>query len=127
LLQAFVRESVGAVLGLPNTFVLEPQKGLRDLGIDSLMSIELRNRLQARISRPLPSTLVFDHPTLSALTEFVAQVLGLDLAEPGVSPAVADERARRSQQVAAVDALSDEEAEALRLEELTRKGGGHAV
>jgi len=127
-IQEFVRQQLDGVLGLDRTFVIDPQFGIRDLGIDSLMSIELRNRLQAGIGRPLPSTLIFDHPTLAALTDFVAQVLGLDLAEPPAVPSAArEEDTRRALAVAAVDALSDEEAEALLMEELTRKGRGQVV
>ena len=73
LLEAHVREQVGKVLGLDPAFSLDPHRGLRDLGIDSLMSIELKNRLQVGLGRRLPGTLVFDYPTVASLVDFLAR------------------------------------------------------
>ncbi|HEY9567318.1 MAG TPA: acyl carrier protein, partial [Thalassobaculum sp.] len=47
-------------------------RALRDLGLDSLMSVELRNALVAKLDCKLPATLLFDHPSVSALARFVA-------------------------------------------------------
>ncbi|MFN3647972.1 MAG: SDR family NAD(P)-dependent oxidoreductase [Armatimonadota bacterium] len=54
---------------------------LRDLGLDSLMAVELRNLLSARARVRLPATLLFEHPTCEALADLLAKELGL-LAEP---------------------------------------------
>ncbi len=126
LLQAHVRQQIATVLGLDAGFRLEAQHGLRDLGIDSLMSIELRNRLQASLGSPLPSTLVFDYPTVDALTEYLAgQALASEAAAVPPAPAV-DER-ERAANLAEIARLSQDEAEALLLEELSRGDGRRPV
>ena len=79
--QAHVRDQVVQVLGIGASSTLDVQQGLRDLGMDSLMAVELRNRLQRSIGRALPSTLAFDCPTVDALTSYlVKDVLNLSQA-----------------------------------------------
>jgi hypothetical protein len=42
------------------------------MGLDSLMAVELSNRLQRNLKQPLPSTMTFEHPTIESLTEYLA-------------------------------------------------------
>ena len=50
-----------------------PKDRLLESGLDSLSLVELRDRLQQRLGRgwPLPATLVFDHPSIAELTDFL--------------------------------------------------------
>jgi acyl transferase domain-containing protein/acyl carrier protein len=85
LLLAHVRDQVVNVLGLPPTFHLEPKQKLFEMGLDSLMAIELKNTLQSQLGQPLPSTIIFEYPTIETLTQYLAHdVLALQLtkAEP---------------------------------------------
>jgi acyl transferase domain-containing protein/SAM-dependent methyltransferase/acyl carrier protein len=66
-LQELIRETVGRILGLTAGTLPAPNAPLRELGLDSLMTIELRNALATACGSRLPATLVFEHPTCTAL------------------------------------------------------------
>ncbi|HEX4249430.1 MAG TPA: SDR family NAD(P)-dependent oxidoreductase [Pseudonocardia sp.] len=63
--------TVAEVLGHAGTGTLDPARPLRDLGLDSLTAVDLRNRLQAALGDRLPSSLAFDHPTVDAMAAFL--------------------------------------------------------
>lgn len=67
-------------------------RGFFDMGMDSLTALDLRKRLERALGRPLPATIVFDHPNVAALAAAV-----LALTAPAVAPAP---------QASAPDALS---------------------
>jgi acyl carrier protein len=66
-----VQSMTGTILGL-DTAPADIDQGFFDMGFNSLMSLELKNRLEAAIRIPLPTTLVFDYPTIRNLAEFIA-------------------------------------------------------
>jgi acyl carrier protein len=79
LLEAHVREELAKVLGFAEPSHISLSQGLFDMGMDSLTSIELRNRLQTSLASQLPSTLVMDYPTLESLVDYLAvEVLGTE-------------------------------------------------
>jgi len=98
---------------------------LMDLGLDSLMAIELRNRLQSTFGiEELSSTLMFDHPTSEAMGLVVlghlgyrgdGQELELSLAEPLEADGAALNGRVKLHSDEELDAMSDDEiAELLR-------------
>jgi acyl transferase domain-containing protein/NADPH:quinone reductase-like Zn-dependent oxidoreductase/acyl carrier protein len=119
-LNRHVHERVAYVLGLDASVPLTPTRGLSDLGMDSLMAVELSRQLQTSLGCKLPSTLAFEFPTLAALTQFLAaEVLG----ERGAAPEAARpaDDAEQERRVAARQ-LTDEEAELTLLRELEKAG-----
>lgn len=88
-----VRTVAAGVLALRPDEV-DPALGLFEMGMDSLMSVELKRRLEALSGRRLPSTLTFNYPNVRALAVFLLDVLGL---APGLNPAGAATAASLSQ------------------------------
>jgi acyl transferase domain-containing protein/NADPH:quinone reductase-like Zn-dependent oxidoreductase/short-subunit dehydrogenase len=110
---ALVEKQAARALRLPPGKALNPQRPLHDMGLDSLVSVELRNALAAAIGRPLSATLLFDYPTIDTLAGYLAtQVLQI---QTSTGPAATT---GRSEHIEAVRNLSDEEAEAALLREL---------
>ncbi|MGN9762976.1 SDR family NAD(P)-dependent oxidoreductase [Streptomyces sp. SD31] len=68
---ALVREEAAHALGLPSTEPVRPDQPLRDLGMDSVTAVDLRNRISTRLGTRLPATLLFDHPTPTRLAEYL--------------------------------------------------------
>lgn len=70
LLVVYLQETVAGILrleeGLP-----DPEIGFFQLGMDSLMAVELRNRVSSGLGIPLPSTLAFDFPTMRDLATYI--------------------------------------------------------
>jgi acyl transferase domain-containing protein/protein-L-isoaspartate O-methyltransferase len=72
LLTAHVRSEVAAVLGLDESRLLEPGQGFFKLGMDSLMTVELRGRLERGVGIRLPTTIAFEYPTVETLAGYLA-------------------------------------------------------
>ncbi|MET9079929.1 SDR family NAD(P)-dependent oxidoreductase, partial [Streptomyces sp. NPDC004232] len=66
-----VRTTLAGVLGHASDTRIRPDTPFTQLGLDSLTALELRNALSHATGVRLPATLVFDHPTLEAVTELL--------------------------------------------------------
>ncbi|MCH8149008.1 MAG: SDR family NAD(P)-dependent oxidoreductase, partial [Planctomycetes bacterium] len=83
LMVRHLRQRAARLLGLSSFQSVDPDRPLSELGLDSLMALEFRNVLRRDIGSSLPSTLLFDQPTIRALSTFL-----MDLVEIEETPAV---------------------------------------
>ncbi|HEX4418848.1 MAG TPA: SDR family NAD(P)-dependent oxidoreductase [Kofleriaceae bacterium] len=113
LLEELLRKQVSQVIRIAETKI-DPRSPLTSLGMDSLMGLELRNRIEALLGVKMAATILWTYPTVSALSAHLLQQLGLAdaveddaAAQPGgaIAPAV-DELAALDE--AGVLALLDE-------------------
>src|SRR6202000_2057609 len=65
-----VRAEVAQVIGLTDIAEVDLVRGLFDMGMDSLMVVELRARLEKKAGRKLPVTLTVHYPKVTALAQY---------------------------------------------------------
>ena len=121
LLIRVLSDLVAEVLRLPRDEVA-PRERLFDLGIDSLIAIELKNRLQGILGLGLSTTLLFDYPTIETLAQYLLETLTPVLS--AVADGVSAPGSASAAAIPAVRELSEEEAEAMLLAQLEQLEGG---
>ena len=77
-LEAFIQQQVAQVLKLPVGRV-GLAKPLGTLGLDSLMTIEFRNRLESALKIPISATFAWNYPTIKEMAPFLAEKMGIPL------------------------------------------------
>jgi acyl carrier protein len=103
---------------------IDSEQGFSDMGLDSMLALELKNRLNAEFEISLPATIALEFSTLASLTRYVADRVLADatlLREPR-SP-VPSSKSVAVEQTVDLDTLSDGEVTALLMQKLTSLSG----
>jgi acyl transferase domain-containing protein len=125
ILENHVRAQAATVLAISVDDV-PARTALNDLGLDSLMAIELRSVLSKSLGQTLPATLLFDYPSVEALTNYLSAGLlpvreDVVAADHAVATSLAPRVPEAPADVAIAD-LSEDEAELLLLKRLESIG-----
>jgi len=100
ILRSQVHAQALRVLGFGAGRSLDMDAALGEMGLDSLMAVEFRNSLAAALGENLPSTLLFDHPSVNGVTTYIMSLLfGQKSAPTPVQPSALE----------VIEDLSDEE------------------
>ncbi|MDM8520038.1 type I polyketide synthase [Anaerolineales bacterium HSG6] len=88
LLSSHVRTMIATALGVGSPNDLDPTQPVMEMGLDSLMSVQLRNDLQQSLNYQLPAMLLFGHPTIESLVTYLHETLfpSETVAPPEVTP-----------------------------------------
>lgn len=107
---------VNEVLRIPDSESPGVREPLFDFGVDSLMAVEMKNRLEANLGIELHATLIFDYPTIEGIAGYLLSDV-LDFKAPE-EKTEAKEDAKTDEMEKNIEELSETEAEALLLKEL---------
>jgi myxalamid-type polyketide synthase MxaE and MxaD len=123
VLTAHVREEVARILGFDLMDADAASQGFFQLGMDSLMAVDLRRRLEASVGQALPPTLAFDFPSVSAIAGYLRdEVLAAEFAgdRSDVAP---DREPDADDPLSMVEQMSDEEVDRLFAAKMSSQGG----
>jgi acyl transferase domain-containing protein/acyl carrier protein len=112
MVSGLVARAVAGVLRLPIADV-DPVMPLRNVGLDSLMALELRNMLQHRIGVSVPLVALVEGPSINELASLILETLASAPAEPTSGAMASAGDADPQRLLAGVDGLSDESVDAL--------------
>ena len=76
LLIDYLKNEVARVLGIKDVKLLSPEEGFFDMGMDSLTTVKLKNRLQNLLGINLPETIVIEYPTIAKLSSYIEELMG---------------------------------------------------
>ena len=110
IVQTYIREQVARVLGA-SAAKLDIDRPLNELGLDSLMSVELKNRVEGDVALSLPMSALMQSPTINSLSTAMLNQLTTLASTPSTPPLTHRETAEHL--LTRVDQLSEQEVDVL--------------
>jgi short-subunit dehydrogenase/acyl carrier protein len=122
LLRGYLPRMLAMVLGYKSADALNLRQRFFELGMDSLTAIEFRNRLQEELGVVLPSSLAFDYPDVSSLSDYLANAVFPSNASKLQMPVEAAGDSAAMAEREASSRLSSDELAQLLVQELVKGG-----
>ena len=69
-----LQTAVSKILARPDAEQVEPTASFFDMGMDSLMSVELKNQLETQLGQHIAATAIFEYPTVQTLATHLSEV-----------------------------------------------------
>jgi acyl carrier protein len=110
VIQTYIREQVARVLGA-SASKLDSDRPLNELGLDSLMGVELKNRVESELTLSLPMRELMQSPTINSLSKAILGQLTTPASAPEATSSLAQETTE--QLSARIAQLSDDEVNSL--------------
>ena len=118
----YLQQQIAQVLNWNASQRIEPRQRFFDLGLDSLIAIELKRNLENHLGRSLPTTLLFDYPTLESLVDYL--IAEFAVSDSSLSLSQNCPRSHFIQEIRfsseMLDQLSEQEAETLLIQSLEK-------
>ncbi|XEY26820.1 type I polyketide synthase [Candidatus Uabimicrobium helgolandensis] len=105
ILSNYIINKAESILGLSSLDTTQP---LQEMGLDSLMAIELKNTLEMSVGKTLPATMLFNYPTIDAIVSYIAHdILDIEFAEERQQ---VEQVSQKPEHVEQVEQMSEDEA-----------------
>ncbi len=122
LLTRHIQQEAAKTMGLPVTHALDASQGFFNMGMDSIMAVELKTRLEKLLGVTLPRTVAFEHPSINKLAVHVAEKFFSKPILPTAESSVAINSAAPTVALAEIQNLSEAELAAIVDAELAQLG-----
>lgn len=121
LLALRIQQEAASILGLPAS-KLDLAQGFFLMGMDSIMAVELKARLEKLLNVSLPRTVAFEHPSINKLAAHLCEKIFAPVADAHVADHSAPNDATQTAALAEIQTLSEAELAAIVDAELARLG-----
>ncbi|MGD1807096.1 type I polyketide synthase [Dapis sp. BLCC M126] len=120
LLINHLQNQIAAVLGLPPSELPDPEIGFFEMGMDSLMAVDLKKRLEKTLLISLSPTLAFNYPNVLALSSYILEdILGFNETKNEAIKSTINNKNYINNILSEIEELSEDEIEASILEEIS--------